>query len=182
MCHLRHVNNNILNLKLKLKDFKYSYNRLHEIYRVELFEHGKWGVFTYDKKNFEFIIKNNLKTKNEIRNYPYKPYFLHRIKWSFTKLWRWIKKTDPKIKSVINSGTFIVIGAVFMFFINLCLDSEQQDTITQYEQEVQLKDQTIQNYKTFSDSLLTEIRKKESIIKGFELAHPKGSTLTNGND
>lgn len=147
-----------------------------------MFEHGKWQKITYDKKNFEFLINNNLKTKNEIRNYPYKPYFFYIIKWSFLKLYKWVKKTDPKIKSIIDSGTFITIGAVFMFFINYWLNNSLQDKITNYEQEVQLKDQTIQNYEVFSDSLLIEIKKKESIIKDFELAHPKDSTSMNKND
>ena len=167
---------------MKLKDFKYSYNRFYKIYRVELFEHGNWRKCTYDKKNFEFLIANNLKTKNEIRSFPYRPYFLHRIIWSFMKLWKWIKKTDPKIKYLLNSGTFILIGGIFMFFINLWLDNKKQDIITNYEKEMKQKEQTIQNYKAFSDSLLKEIKKKESTIKGFEQAHPKDSILMNESD
>jgi hypothetical protein len=167
---------------LELKDFKYSYNKLHKVYRVKLFEHGKWRKCTYDKKNFEFLIANNLKTKNEIRSFSYRPYFFHSIKWLSIKLWKWIKKNDPKIKYILNSGTFIIIGAVSMFFINHWLDNKEKDTITKYEQELKLKEQTIQNYEVFSDSLLREIKKKELIIKDFELAHHKYSILMNGND
>jgi hypothetical protein len=152
------------------------------MYRVELFEHSKWRKCTYDKKNFEFLITNNLKTNKEIRNFAYKPYFLHRIKWLFINIWKWIKKTDPKIKSIKNSGTFIAILAISMFFIKRLLDNKQKDTIIKYEQEVELKDQTIQNYKVFSDSLLTEIKKKELIIKDFKYAHPKDNTLMKEND
>lgn len=72
---------------------------------------------------------------------------------------------------------------VSMFFIKHHIENEQQDKIKKYEQELKLKDQTIQNYEAFSDSLLTEIKQKELIIKGgFELAHPKDSILKNGND
>jgi hypothetical protein len=153
------------------------------MYRVELFEHGKWRKCTYDKKNFEFLIDNNLKTKTEIRNFPYKPYFFHRIKWSFIKLWKWIKKTDPKLKKIQNSAFFAVLLFISMFFIKHYIENEQKDKLKKYEQEMKLKDQTIQNYEAFSDSLLTEIKKKELIIKGdFELFHQKDSTLMNDND
>ena len=171
---------------MKLQDFKYSYNRFHKIYRVELLEHGKWRKRTYDKKNFEFLIANNLKTKNEIRNFPFKLYILHRIKWSFMNLWKWLNNIEPKVKKIKENAIISIVLLSFGYLIKNCESkqkaSSQVSRITNYEQELKLKEKTIQNYKAFSDSLLTEIKKKELIIKDFELAHHKDSTLMNGND
>lgn len=172
--------------ELKIKDFKYSYNRLHNIYRVQLFEYGKWRKCTYDKKNFEFIVNNNLKTRSEIRNFSYSPYLFYIIKWSSIKLWKWIEKKEPKVKKIRENA---IIGIVFLILGYLINNREstyktffQTSSTPNNEQEIKIKDQTIQNYKAFSDSLLKEIEKKEVIIKEYELAHPKDSILKNKND
>ncbi|NDK18744.1 MAG: hypothetical protein GW912_07030 [Zetaproteobacteria bacterium] len=171
---------------MKLQDFKYSYNRFYKIYRVELFEHGNWRKCTYNKKNFEFLIANNLKTKNEIRNFPYKPYFLHIIKWSFMNIWQWINNLEPKVKKIKENAIIGIIFLLLGYLIKNCEStrktSSQVNSTTNYEQELILKEQTIQNYEAFSDFLLREIKKKELTIKDFELARPKGSILKNGND
>lgn len=170
------------------KELKTSFNRYYDFYRMKRSPKNRedWNRFTLNKQTIDTIQKQGksiIGSDFNIKPYPYKFYFLHRIQWSFMNLWKWIKKTDPKIKNVINSGTFIIIGAVSMFFFNRWLDNEQQDKIKKYEQELKLKDQTIQNYEVFSDSLLIEIKKKESITKGgFELVHQKDSTLMNDND
>lgn len=166
--------------EMEIKDFKYSYNKLHKIYRVELFEHGKWQKITYDKNNFEFLIKNNLKTKNEIRNYPYSPYFFYIIKWSFIKLWKWIIKADTKVQKFWKSG-FVVVIVYLLGLITKC-DFFTSNNNTQKEtQEITDKEHKIQYLQTFSDSLLREIKQKEGIIKEFELAQ-KDSTSMNKTD
>ncbi len=149
------------------------------MYRVELFEHGKWRKCTYDKKTFEFLIENNLKTKNEIRNFPYIPYFFHRIKWSSMKLWKWIKKTNTKLKHSLSGGFFILIGFIIANIPNY-LPKDQHNT-QEILDKLNNKDRKIQNLQTFSDSLLIEIKQKELIIKEYELAQ-KYSTLMNDND
>jgi hypothetical protein len=149
------------------------------MYRVELFEHGKWRKCTYDKKNFEFLIGNNLKTKSEIRSFPYKPYFFHRIKWSFIKLWKWIKKTNTKLKHSLSGGFFILIGFIIANIPNY-LPKDQHNT-QEILDKLNNKDRKIQILQTFSDSLLIEIKQKELIIKEYELAQ-KDSTLMNDND
>ncbi|WP_143744088.1 hypothetical protein [Maribacter ulvicola] len=103
------------------------------------------------------------------------------------KLWKWVKKTDPKLKKIQNSAFFAILLFISMFFIKHCVENEQQDKIEKYEQELQLKDQTIQNYEAFSDSLLIEIKKRELIIKEeitkeVGKVHPKDSILKNDND
>jgi len=162
---------------LRLKYFKYSYNRFHKVYRVELFEHGKWRKCTYDRKNFEFLIHHNLKTKNEIRNFPYKPYFYYRIKWNLKYLGKWIKKTDSKIQKFIKSG-FVILLVYFLGLITKCNFFNFQNNNQEDKKETIDKAQTNLNYKTLSDSLSIEIKKKELIIKVFESAE-KDSTLTN---
>lgn len=165
---------------MKLNDFKYSYNRFYKIYRVELFKHGKWQKITYDKKNFEFLINNNLKTKNEIRNYPYKPYFFHRIKWLFLKLWKWIIKADTKARKFVKSE-FVIIITYFLGFITNCDFFKSHNTDQKETQETIDIDHKLKYFQTFSDSLLTEIKQKEEKIKEYELAQ-KDSTLMNDND
>ena len=167
---------------MNVSDFKYSYNKFYKMYRVQLFEHDKWQKCMYDKTNFEFVINNNLKTNYEIRNYPYKPYLYFIIKWSFMNLWKWIKLNDPKIKYIQNSGTFWIINIVFIFITNCYLNNEKTQKIEKYEKDLKLKDKTIQNHKVLTNSLLKEIKQKESIIKDFEMAHLKDSILKSKND
>ncbi|WP_281638408.1 hypothetical protein [Flavobacterium marginilacus] len=168
---------------MNINDFKYSYNRFYKIYRVKLFEHGKWQKCTYDKKNFEFLINNNLKNNDEIKNFPYKPYLFFIIKWWLMNLWKWIKINDPKIKNIQDSGTLWVLGLLCTIFIsNSWINSKENNETTKDEKEMQLKEQTIQNYKVLTDSLLIEIKQKESIIKDFVLAHQKDSILKSKND
>tara|TARA_R110002049_G_scaffold277604_3_gene456153 strand:- start:4861 stop:5358 length:498 start_codon:yes stop_codon:yes gene_type:complete len=162
---------------LKLKDFKYSYNIFQKIYRVELFEHGKWRKCTYDKKNFEFLIANNLKTKNEIRNFPYKPYFLYRIKWSFINLWKWIIKADTKAQKFVKSG-FVIIITYFLGFITNCNFFNSHNTDQKETQEIIDTNHKLKYFQTFSDSLLTEIKQKEAIIKEFEQAQKDSTSKT----
>lgn len=169
-------------------ELKKSFNRYYNFYRMKRSpkNHENWNRFTLQKQNIDTIQKHGISiigSDFNVKPFPYNFYFIYRIIWSFMKLWKWIKKTDPKLKKVQNSAFFAILLFVSMFFIKHYIENEQQDKIEKYEQELKLKDQTIQNYEAFSDSLLTEIKKKELKIKGgFEQALQKDSTLTHETD
>ena len=94
----------------------------------------------------------------------------------------WIKLTDIKLKKIKNSALFAIFLFVCSIFIKCFLENKQQDEIKNYEQVVRLKEQTIQNYKEFSDSLLKEIKLKEVIEKSDFEYLKKDSTLNNETD
>jgi len=101
-------------------------------------------------------------------------------------IWQWINNLEPKVKKIKENAIIGIIFLLLGYLIKNCEStrktSSQVNSTTNYEQELILKEQTIQNYEAFSDFLLREIKKKELTIKDFELARPKGSILKNGND
>ena len=173
-------------------ELKKSFNRYYKFYRMKSSPKNKnnWNRFTFDKQNIEAINKfgiSILGSQFDYKPYPYKPYFIYIIIWSFMSLWKWIKKTEPKLKKIQNSAFFAILLFISMFLIKHYIENEQKDKIRTYEQELKLKDQTILNYKAFSDSLLIEIKKMELAIeaetdKETDKAHPKDSTLKHETD
>ena len=104
---------------MEIRDFKYSYNKFHKMYRVQIKENGKWRENTYDKKIFEFLITNKLRPKDELRNFSYRPYFLHRAKWVFMNLRNWMNKIEPKLKKFFSGGWGLLLGILlgFIYFL-----------------------------------------------------------------
>lgn len=168
--------------ELNIKDFKYSFNKYNKIYNLEILEFGKWRRLTLDEDAFKTAIKIKFRTKDNTRNNPYKPYLKYRIVWGLMNFWKWIKKIEPKLKKIQKSAIFAILFFITMLFIKHYIENEQKDTIRKYEQEMRLKEKTIQNYKVFSDSLLKEIKQKELKEKGGSVFPKKDSSLKQEKD
>ncbi len=156
---------------MTIKDFKYSYNRFHKIYRVEIKENGKWRRNIYEKATLETALEHSI--PSDIRNYPYKPYFIYRIKWGFMFFKKWIIQTDPKIKSIAQSGTLLIIGYMIRIIPKLLPQDNNQD-ITKLLLD---KEQIIQTQRTLLDSLEEEIKQMEVTIMEFELDQKEQPTV-----
>lgn len=112
---------------MNIKDYKTSYNKLHNIYQVLRKDNvkGDWHRVTYEKKNLEFILDNNLHIKEHIKPLPYKPYFKYRVIWFIKYLYNKINGFEPKLRSLQKNGyTILIVGIIsflgFTFLIKKC--------------------------------------------------------------
>ena len=174
-----------MSYKFNERELKKSFNRYYNFYRMKRSPSKleNWTRFTLNKQTIDTIQKQGVSITYsgfKLKPYPYNPYFFYRIIWSIMKLWKWIKKTNIKLKHSFTGGFFVLL---FFIIANIpkYLPNNDQEPNQEYIDTLKYKEHKIQYLQTFSDSLLTEIKQKEAIIKEFELAQ-KDSTLMNGND
>ena len=146
---------------MKIEDYKYSYNKYHKIYNLEILEHGRWRRLTLDEDAFKTSIRINHRTKENTRNKPYKPYIKYRIKWGFMNFRKFIKINEPKIGKFFKNGYFVATSyIVFLTISYYTIKKELQDQnpkesqeYKQLENKINEKDKLIKSQKKFLDSL-----------------------------
>jgi hypothetical protein len=95
-------------------------------------------------------------------------------------LWKWILKADTKAQKFVKSG-FVIIITYFLGLITNCDFFKSENSNPKETQETIDINHKVKILETFSDSVLTEIKQKELIIKEFQLAQ-KDSILRNETD
>jgi hypothetical protein len=83
---------------MNIEDYKYSYNKYHKIYNLEILENGKWRRLVLDKNALKSAIELNIRTKENTRNNPYKPYLFYSIKWLLKSFFKFL---DVKFHKVV---------------------------------------------------------------------------------
>lgn len=86
---------------------------------------------------------------------------------------KWIIQTDPKIKSIAQSGTLLIIGYMIGIIPKLLPQDNNQDIAKLLLD----KEQTIQTQRTLLDSLEEEIKQMEVTIMEFELDQKEQPTV-----
>lgn len=152
-------------------ELKKCFNRYHGFYRMKRSPKNQenWNRFTLYKKSINTIQehgKSIIGSEFNVKTFPYNFYFLYRIIWSFMKLWKWIKKTNIKLKHSFTGGFFVLLFFIIANIPNY-LHNNNQEPNQEMIDTLKYKERKIQYLQNFSDSLLTEIKQKEVIIKEF---------------
>jgi hypothetical protein len=105
--------------ELNIKDFKYSFNEYHKIYRVEIFQHGKWGDCKYGIDTFKNIINLKLNTRENLRNKKHIPYLYFVIKWRLMFIRDFFNKESTRKEMKFWGGILTPIIATFIALLSV---------------------------------------------------------------
>jgi hypothetical protein len=151
--------------ELNIKDFKYSFNKYHKVYRVEIFQHGKWGDCKFGEKIFKNSIKLKLYSKDNLRNKPYKPYFYFRAKWSYLSIENFLNRNEKKIDKIKKNAVFwfgiiIPIIATSIALISVKDAREERQQILQKTKHIRKIEKEIYEEKEMLESKILKLTNK----------------------